>query len=980
MGEVRVCIQCYWGQDPVHVSNMRRDSDQSSTESHAENELDYYFSDHELGSLECATPRSSQSVKLKLIIPVPAFVLDTMRKLSFKELGRMNVQNFATRKVYVNICVHSCVPIITHGGEYFISDDVAVVQRADRDPQNKYSSMQADRRETSGKEDSVEYEVYHVLVDPNSLRASLSNDPQNMERTDQLMMRIIRNLAIKFQLGLSKRFDQLSDCVYMGGTVTSMYVPYTGSELEDDDDLGDKRFSCDNEACSDDESDVTSGRPSEQSEALLEVRLSAELEEWERKVAADQAAQQAVSAAVEQHIQQVPSEDREEWERKLVQERNEQTEDRPKLLRLNDWPDSNLPKSSVSRSSVKSSSRSKSEIVRRKEARRVAAAKKAEAESKAAAEKIAIDRRNAETAAAAVLLAKQTADREQAEKESKKVADQNEKDRVERERAAEKAAAVAAAEAKRTQDKLDKEVKASAARAAKQQADLDARAETDRVAKEKKDAETVAANERAAKEAKSVAEREAKEKLDLEAQKQAEFEARSAAEASSRAASEKEARDREQKEGAARQRGEEEATAAAALAVSVEKERAAQQTQQAAVEEEKKTREEADSFAARVAAAKRASQSIKPSSNSTSSSNLQLSELDTTASEPLIVVQIPEINVTPTAWCVIKTKTADMTKCFVNVGFHGALPNITETTYDTTAHEEYLNANFVQFTLNKKRCVMFVGSLRDTADKDGSNCTLCDVTISMSAYNSCTKDETLVDKLFIKILKALKKRHGVDLDADYKLPKILKNYKGAETLSVNVPAFRSNTATKLSARGANSDRSLSSDLATGVNPMATPTVFGSNPMSSPMKGPATSSATTPTNSGRSSISAGSSSGAVSPKRTSIVNPEWNQKWGKFAPGKNVVYTSQIGKKNAMGITIVRQLLLTDEPSLLYVDAVSMTHKGDIEWLRGSPPKATFIDKSNFEIAVAKRVYKFNDRENNAAMWVRKINEVAANAV
>jgi hypothetical protein len=61
------------------------------------------------------------------------------------------------------------------------------------------------------------------------------------------MMRIIRHLAIKFQLGLSKRFEQLADCVYMGGSVTSMYVPFTGSELEDDEDLRDKTFSCDDE-------------------------------------------------------------------------------------------------------------------------------------------------------------------------------------------------------------------------------------------------------------------------------------------------------------------------------------------------------------------------------------------------------------------------------------------------------------------------------------------------------------------------------------------------------------------------------------------------------------------------------------------------------------------------------------------------------------------------------------------------------------
>ena len=36
-----------------------------------------------------------------------------------------------------------------------------------------------------------------------------------------------------------------------------------------------------------------------------------------------------------------------------------------------------------------------------------------------------------------------------------------------------------------------------------------------------------------------------------------------------------------------------------------------------------------------------------------------------------------------------------------------------------------------------------------------------------------------------------------------------------------------------------------------------------------------------------------------------------------------------------------------------------------------------MDKSNFEVAVAKRVYKFNDREATAAAWVKKINETAA---
>ena len=174
-------------------------------------------------------------------------------------------------------------------------------------------------------------------------------------------------------------------------------------------------------------------------------------------------------------------------------------------------------------------------------------------------------------------------------------------------------------------------------------------------------------------------------------------------------------------------------------------------------------------------------------------------------------------------------------------------------------------------------------------------------------------------QLFIKILKAIQKKYGVDLDADYKLPKILRNYKGADVLPVSIPGLRSNTATKLQEQDR---RKVSRDtMADERSPTAV-----------------ARASVTPNSS-----SSGAASAAAQPRPSLAVNAEWNQKWGKYIPaGRNVLYTTLIGKKNPLGLMLMRQLVLTDEPSLLYVDVSTGTVKGDIEWTRNAPPKATFV--------------------------------------
>ena len=87
-------------------------------------------------------------------------------------------------------------------------------------------------------------------------------------------------------------------------------------------------------------------------------------------------------------------------------------------------------------------------------------------------------------------------------------------------------------------------------------------------------------------------------------------------------------------------------------------------------------------------------------------------------------------------------------------------------------------------------------------------------------------------------------------------------------------------------------------------------------------------------------------GKAAAKSYFTVDNLLNVKWSKvLPPGSNVVYTSLIVKRNVMGIAIKRQLILTDQPSLLYVDTSNMTVKGAVEWTKTSPPRAVFVSIS-----------------------------------
>lgn len=59
-------------------------------------------------------------------------------------------------------------------------------------------------------------------------------------------------------------------------------------------------------------------------------------------------------------------------------------------------------------------------------------------------------------------------------------------------------------------------------------------------------------------------------------------------------------------------------------------------------------------------------------------------------------------------------------------------------------------------------------------------------------------------------------------------------------------------------------------------------------------------------------------------------------------GERVVATGLVGKKNPLGLTQTRQLILTDVPRLLYADPQSMQIKGEVECPAGHPPLAAAV--------------------------------------
>jgi hypothetical protein len=133
---------------------------------------------------------------------------------------------------------------------------------------------------------------------------------------------------------------------------------------------------------------------------------------------------------------------------------------------------------------------------------------------------------------------------------------------------------------------------------------------------------------------------------------------------------------------------------------------------------------------------------------------------------------------------------------------------------------------------------------------------------------------------------------------------------------------------------------------------------------------------------RSSNSSNSSNSSISAKAVRASNGSEIQKWNIFIKSTAIILAlGMIGKKNPLGIMYKRKLILSSEPSLIYVHPVSMQIKGKIKWDKVIIPRASIFSANCFEILSDKRTYRFYcDNNNQAAEWVMEINNAAKSLV
>jgi hypothetical protein len=115
LGDVRACVQCYWGQFPVYPMYQRREEDADSYEGSVDGE-----DTNNMGANTPTKPLTPAKQDDGLFYPEPVFAVYFVRKLQ-------DLDSLESRAVYVNICMHKIMKTLPEEKEYIICDDVILV-------------------------------------------------------------------------------------------------------------------------------------------------------------------------------------------------------------------------------------------------------------------------------------------------------------------------------------------------------------------------------------------------------------------------------------------------------------------------------------------------------------------------------------------------------------------------------------------------------------------------------------------------------------------------------------------------------------------------------------------------------------------------------------------------------------------------------------------------------------------------------------
>ena len=173
-------------------------------------------------------------------------------------------------------------------------------------------------------------------------------------------------------------------------------------------------------------------------------------------------------------------------------------------------------------------------------------------------------------------------------------------------------------------------------------------------------------------------------------------------------------------------------------------------------------------------------------------------------------------------------------------------------------------------------------------------------------------------------MKVVGRALGDTLDVDFKTPKTVRNYKGDVVEEIDLTSVLMGESTGAAAVGVEDAEESSTRIPVEK---AVSSVSGA---SAAREGAAVTA---------SAAAGGASTRTIQP----TVSRDEQAKWkGVLNSGELLLASGPVGKKNPMGLTQIRQLLLTNTPRLLYADEKSLVIKGEVECGPGKPIVATVV--------------------------------------